>query len=564
MRSFTLGVSKKISLVFLALLVVSVGSGLLSLLFTRSVGNNGLVIARQDSPLIYASMALQLNATEAHLRLEEMIAGDENQQIDDIEALLDNCRSYVDAILNGGKVANKKIIAATEPDVRARISKVRGEIDAMSSLAVERYATRDGKEGADAKRAFHKAYNALIANASEVENSVEIQIERDVSTLQADVRNVLSVWLASLALLVGLFIGSIWYVRRFIVRRILDLDHTAGALAKGRIDVDLPSWTSTDELGRLRSTMEKFRNAVLEQRRMVEAASAAEATRAAEKKALLGQTASDFKSQTQGFFDGLQTAAEELLNAVEMLDNETALTDGLSNTTYEISQQASENVTSVAAASEELSSSVQDINTKVDATNKIVASASQHTVSTNNKMLELQQGAAKIGKVVNLIQDIAKQTNLLALNATIEAARAGDAGKGFAVVAAEVKELAMQTANATEEITSQINAIQRSTDEAVGAIEDITNTITRVDATTSSMIGAIDLQNGATLEISSNAQQAAHRTEEVAASMTSMSQAVKRSRDSSATVRNLSRSVHDGAGKLRQAIDEFLSRLDAA
>ncbi|MBL8708422.1 MAG: methyl-accepting chemotaxis protein, partial [Rhodospirillaceae bacterium] len=135
--------------------------------------------------------------------------------------------------------------------------------------------------------------------------------------------------------------------------------------------------------------------------------------------------------------------------------------------------QAASNVTAVASAAEELSSSIQEISRQVARSNEVTRSAVSEAGNTGKQMMELARSAEKIGGVVNLISEIASQTNLLALNATIEAARAGDAGKGFAVVANEVKQLASQTARATQEITEQITAIRAEISAAVGAVEGI-------------------------------------------------------------------------------------------
>src|SRR5262249_51458533 len=146
----------------------------------------------------------------------------------------------------------------------------------------------------------------------------------------------------------------------------------------------------------------------------------------------------------------------------------------------EASEKASEHVRNAAAASEELSSSINEISRQVQESNGIAASAVQQAEHTDQRMVELSEAGERIGDVVKLITSIAEQTNLLALNATIEAARAGDAGRGFAVVAQEVKNLAGQTAKATDEISNQIVNMQSATQESVSAIRAIGQTIGRI------------------------------------------------------------------------------------
>ncbi|MBL4877188.1 MAG: methyl-accepting chemotaxis protein, partial [Cohaesibacteraceae bacterium] len=176
----------------------------------------------------------------------------------------------------------------------------------------------------------------------------------------------------------------------------------------------------------------------------------------------------------------------------------------------------------------------------------------------------LSDAAQKIGDVISLIQGIAEQTNLLALNATIEAARAGDQGRGFAVVAAEVKELATQTSNATEEIRSQVQTIQESTTEAVDAIQGIAETMQKVDEYTNSIAAAVDQQGHATNEISRNVADAAVSVREVSDNMTSLSSAVVETTQTAGKVNKSSSEAQSDTTRLRSAVDTFLEKVAAA
>ena len=187
--------------------------------------------------------------------------------------------------------------------------------------------------------------------------------------------------------------------------------------------------------------------------------------------------------------------------------------------------ETSTNVQTVASAAEELSSSIIEISRQVAESSRISQEAVVEADRTNTTVQGLAQSSDKIGEVINLIQDIASQTNLLALNATIEAARAGEAGKGFAVVASEVKNLANQTAKATEEIAAQINEIQTSTTDAVKAIQGIGKTIHKISEITSTIAAAVEEQGAATGEISRSAQQAAGGTEALTGDVETLSSA---------------------------------------
>src|SRR6202012_1216821 len=172
-------------------------------------------------------------------------------------------------------------------------------------------------------------------------------------------------------------------------------------------------------------------------------------------------------------------------------------------------EQESANVQTVAAATEELSSSVSEIGRQVAQSTKIAGQAVEEANRTNITVQGLAEVAQKIGDVVKLMSDIASQTNLLALNATIEAARAGEAGRGFAVVASEVKSLAVQTAKATQEITHEITAVQQSSTKAVSAIREITQRMQDISDYTGAVALSVEQQEAATGEISHNVARAA-------------------------------------------------------
>jgi methyl-accepting chemotaxis protein len=207
------------------------------------------------------------------------------------------------------------------------------------------------------------------------------------------------------------------------------------------------------------------------------------------------------------------------------------------------SNETSANVQNVAAGAEELVASVQEIDRQVDQALTISKTAVDHSSRTSGIMTGLSATVAKIGDVVELINSIASQTNLLALNATIEAARAGEMGKGFAVVAAEVKALASQTARATDEIRTQIAAVQGSTDQAVAAISDVERVITEINSISSSISAAISQQSSVTNEIARNMQTAARGVEAITQNLGSISGATSQISAATAKVREASQSI---------------------
>ena len=258
------------------------------------------------------------------------------------------------------------------------------------------------------------------------------------------------------------------------------------------------------------------------------------------------------------------STATEMQQAAESMASTAEETSRQSQAAAAASEQASANVQTDSAAAEEMSSSINEIARQVAQSATMAKAAVEEAQRTNETVQGLAEGSQKIGEVVEMISDIASQTNLLALNATIEAARAGEAGKGFAVVASEVKSLATQTAKATEQIASQISAIQSATDDAVGAIKGIGEKIAEMDEVTTAIASAIEEQGAATGEISSNSQQAAAGTEEVSSNIAGVNQAATETGTAAGQVLQAAGELSTHGEKLRGEVDKFLQTLNAA
>jgi methyl-accepting chemotaxis protein len=268
-----------------------------------------------------------------------------------------------------------------------------------------------------------------------------------------------------------------------------------------------------------------------------------------------------FRNQAESLLQSVTKSASVMGLTAADLFSQSHQTSQRAGGAVQTSNEASANVKTAAIAADELSTSIVEIAQRLNQTNDVVRVAVGEAQTTNEDIAALARGAQKIGDVTKLIKNIAAQTNLLALNATIEAARAGEAGRGFAVVASEVKSLAIQTARATEDISSQILEVQGSTAKAVEAIRRIANRMQEIDGHTSAVAAAVQQQSAATSEISQNVTSAADGTALIVAALSDVADATAGTQQSAQTVLAASKSVEDVAENLRSEVETFLTKV---
>ena len=361
-----------------------------------------------------------------------------------------------------------------------------------------------------------------------------------------------------------LVLGMSLLLRRSILKPLAAMTATMQELASGDTMTEIPALGRRDEIGAMARSLQVFKESMIETGRLRSEQDELKQQAEAERIGLLNAMANDFEGSVRASLDLLTESAGDMRATSQNMSTMAEEASRQTSTVANVAEQATANVQTVAAATEELSSSVSEIGRQVAQSTEIAAKAMTEANRTNATVQGLSEAAQKIGDVVKLINDIASQTNLLALNATIEAARAGDAGKGFAVVANEVKSLATQTAKATEEISTQVAAMQNVTGEAVQAIEGIGGTISTINQIATMIASAVQEQDAATREIARNVQEAAAGTGKVSTDIAGVSRTAGAAGQSATKVRTAAEQLSEQSSALRTGIDQFLANIRAA
>jgi len=563
-----IGLSWKVQLApaFLILVLIGVGAYALQALHSNQAAVDALV----SGPVRQSELINELDtvAWTAHARLYRLAAIAANETDE----------KKVKALAKEASAASGKILEALKA-VEGAQGEPKGESKSNGfeklKLAVTGYLKQsknaiemaDGDAGSalmfikGAERSFaeiEKLTDELIASSSE---SKDREIARAGLKLDQQKLTLMAV------LLVVAFAGIVvsFLIGRNISRPVVAMSKAMRELAVGNFDVQLPGLDRRDEVGQMAHAIEDFKvQAIAKAERETAEREQKNRELAATRRTELYNLAESFEAAVGNIIENVSAASNELENSAVILTRSSAATQQLSTVVAAASEETSANVQSVASATEEMASSINEIGRQVADSNRIATEAVDQAGKTDGRIAELSLAAGRIGDVTKLITTIAEQTNLLALNATIEAARAGDAGRGFAVVAQEVKALASQTAKATSEISAQIAAMQAATQDSVIAIKEIYGTIGRVSEIAAAIAAAIEQQGAATQEIARNVQQAALGSTQVATSIADVNRGAGDTGSASSQVLSSAQLLSNENKRLKAEVVKFLATVRAA